>query len=123
MNNNNDQVRKAWTALRAGDLMERIEFLTDSKELPPYNQGSLVDITLKLMLADQKPLFVLTREDVLIVAREKGYTDDDITDDIIHQVQKGLEFGLEFWSEVMSAALDEAMKPEKDHWRDYHRTG
>jgi len=55
-------------------------------------------------------VFILTREDVIGVAKEMDIPKEAITDDVLRQVKKGVEFGLECWSEVVKTALEEALK-------------
>ena len=62
------------------------------------------------MIRASEVLFILTKADLLEVAREEGIPDEVITDDIFRQVRKGVEFGLECWSEVVKTALAEALK-------------
>jgi len=55
-------------------------------------------------------VFILTREDVLLCAREMGIPAEAISDDVFEQVKKGVEWGLECWSEVMREAINMALK-------------
>jgi len=59
---------------------------------------------------DKDTIFILTREDVMECARQKGIPDEAITDDILRQVRKMVDSGLGCWSEVVMIALDEALK-------------
>ena len=61
-------------------------------------------------MADKDTIFILTREDVLICAKEMNIPPETITDDVLYQVKKGVEFGLECWSEVMKEAINFALK-------------
>ena len=61
-------------------------------------------------MSDENTIFILTREDVIGVAKEMGIPEKAITDDVLYQVKKGVEFGLECWTEVVKTALDEALK-------------
>jgi len=61
-------------------------------------------------MSDQNTIFILTRDDVILCARQMGIPEQAITDDVLYQVKKGVEFGLECWSEVVKTALDEALK-------------
>ncbi|MDD5476458.1 MAG: hypothetical protein PHU03_08115 [Syntrophales bacterium] len=61
-------------------------------------------------MADKDTIFILTREDVLICAKEMNIPPETITDDVLYQVRKGVEFGLECWSEVMKEAINFAFK-------------
>jgi len=62
------------------------------------------------MAKNEEVVFILTREDVLLRAKEMGIPADEITDDIFYQVKKGVEWGLECWSEVMKEAINMALK-------------
>jgi len=62
------------------------------------------------MAKNEEVVFILTREDVLLRAKEMGIPADEITDDIFYQVKKGVEWGLESWSEVMKEAINMALK-------------
>lgn len=61
-------------------------------------------------MADQNTVFILTREDVIMCAREMNIPEEAITDDILAQVRKGVEWGLECWSEVVKEAISMALK-------------
>jgi len=62
------------------------------------------------MAKNEEVVFILTREDVLLRAKEMGIPADEITDDIFYQVKKGVEWGLECWSDVMKEAINMALK-------------
>ena len=62
------------------------------------------------MAKNEEVVFILTREDVLLRAKEMGIPADEITDDIFYQVKKGVEWGLECWSEVMKEAINMVLK-------------
>jgi hypothetical protein len=62
------------------------------------------------MSIDNRPIFVLSREDVIGCAREMGIPEEMITDDVLDQVKKGIEWGLECWDEVMKEAINMALK-------------
>jgi hypothetical protein len=62
------------------------------------------------MADPSETIFILTREDVVICAKEMGIPAEAITDDVLHQVKKGVEWGLESWSEVMKEAINMALK-------------
>jgi len=59
---------------------------------------------------NEEVVFILTREDVLLRAKEMGIPAEAITDDVFYQVKKGVEWGLECWSEVMKEAINMALK-------------
>jgi len=59
------------------------------------------------------PIFAITEDDVLEVARGK-FGIDILTDDQLRTVKKGVEFGLECWWEVVAAALGEALRGESE---------
>jgi len=61
-------------------------------------------------MADKDTIFILTREDVLMCAKEMNIPPETITDDVLYQVKKSVEFGLECWSEVMKEAINFALK-------------
>jgi len=62
------------------------------------------------MAKNEEVVFILTREDVLLRAKEMGIPAEAITDDVFYQVKKGVEWGLESWSEVMKEAINMALK-------------
>lgn len=62
------------------------------------------------MIRASEVVFILTKEDVLLCAKEMGIPAEAITDDVFHQVKKGVESGLECWSEVMKEAINFALK-------------
>ncbi len=61
---------------------------------------------------EEKSIFILTREDVILTAREMGIPEEKITDDVLYHIKKGVEFGLECWSDIMKVAIDEAIRME-----------
>lgn len=62
------------------------------------------------MIRAEEVVFILTREDVLLCAKQMGIPQESITDEVIAQVKKGVEWGLECWSEVMKEAINMALK-------------
>jgi hypothetical protein len=62
------------------------------------------------MTDPSETIFILTKEDVVICAKEMGIPAEAITDDVLRQVRKGVEWGLESWSEVMKEAINMALK-------------
>jgi len=62
------------------------------------------------MIRASEVLYILTRADLLEVAREEGIPDEMITDDIFKQVRKGVESAWEGWPDVVRAALAHALK-------------
>ena len=62
------------------------------------------------MIRASEVLYILTREDLLEVARQDGIPAEVITDDIFKQVRKGVESAWEGWPEVVRAALAYALK-------------
>ncbi len=62
------------------------------------------------MMAEQKTIFILTREDVLRCATEMGIPEDAITDDVIENVKKGISWGFFNWDEVVKSAINYALK-------------
>jgi len=61
-------------------------------------------------MGNQNTIFILTRDDVILCARQMGIPDEAITDDVLSQVKKGVEWGLECWSDVMKEAINMALK-------------
>lgn len=59
------------------------------------------------------PIFSISEDDVLDVAREK-FGRDGLTEEQIRGVKKGVEFGLECWWEVVAAALEEVLRLETE---------
>jgi hypothetical protein len=55
-------------------------------------------------------IFILTREDVLLCAREMNLSEDLITDEVLASIKKGVEWGLECWSDVVKVAINEALE-------------
>ena len=62
------------------------------------------------MIRASEVVFILTKEDVLLCAKEMGIPAEAITDDAFYQVKKGVESGLGCWSEVMKEAINFALK-------------
>jgi len=62
------------------------------------------------MIRASEVVFILTKEDVLLCAKEMDIPVEAITDDVFYQVKKGVEWGLESWSEVMKEAINMALK-------------
>ncbi len=64
-------------------------------------------------IAPPKPedvVFIITREDVIQVARTLGYPEEMITNDIFQSVKTGVEWEFENWSEVVAHAINFALK-------------
>ena len=61
-------------------------------------------------MANEKTIFILTREDVVNCAKEMGFPEDSITDEVLDQVKKGVEWGFESWPDVVKAAISWALK-------------
>jgi len=61
-------------------------------------------------VGNQHTIFILTRDDIILCARQMGIPDEAITDDVLSQVKKGVEWGLECWSDVMKEAINMALK-------------
>ena len=61
------------------------------------------------MIRASEVVFILTREDVIGVAKEMDIPEEAITDDVLYQVKKGVEFGLECWTDVVKTAIKEAL--------------
>ncbi len=61
-------------------------------------------------MSDQNTIFILTRDDVILCARQMDIPEQAITDDVLHQVKKGVEWGLECWAEVVMEAINMALK-------------
>ena len=62
------------------------------------------------MIRASEVLYLLTKKDLLEVARQDGIPDEVITDDIFKQVRKSVESAWEGWPEVVRAALIHALK-------------
>ena len=60
------------------------------------------------MVKDDDILFVLTKEDAQIIARE--VIGRVLSSSEIQYVKKGLEYGLEDWAEVMSIAIKRSVE-------------
>jgi hypothetical protein len=61
-------------------------------------------------MANEKTIFILTREDVVNCAKEMGLPEDSITDEVLDQVKKGVEWGFESWPDVVKAAISWAVQ-------------
>lgn len=59
--------------------------------------------------SEDDTIFVLSREDVYLMAEQMGLSRDLITPDVMEKVKDGVEWGLEYWSEVMRIAIQEAL--------------
>jgi stalled ribosome rescue protein Dom34 len=62
------------------------------------------------MIRASEVVFILTREDVIGVAKEMGIPEETITDDVFYKVKKGVESAWEGWPEVVKAAISYALK-------------
>jgi stalled ribosome rescue protein Dom34 len=62
------------------------------------------------MIRASEVVFILTREDVIGVAKEMGIPEEAITDDVFYKVKKGVESAWEGWPEVVKAAISYALK-------------
>lgn len=56
-----------------------------------------------MTMSDESPIFVLTVEDVQIMANDM--IGRDLTPEEMHDVRKGVESGLSDWSEIMALAI------------------
>ncbi len=61
-------------------------------------------------MAEQKTIFILTREDVINCAKEMAIPEEAITDEVLDHVKKGVEWGLETWPVVVKEAINWALK-------------
>ena len=62
------------------------------------------------MSTDTKPIFVLSREDVVGCAQEMGIPEEAITDEVLDRIKDAVEWGLECWSEVVKEAINVVLK-------------
>ena len=62
------------------------------------------------MIRASEVVFILTREDVIGVAKEMDIPKEAITDDVFYKVRKGVESAWEGWPEVVKAAISYALK-------------
>ena len=59
---------------------------------------------------EDKVIFILTKKDIIGVAKTMGLPKEAITDDVLRQVKKGVEWGLSNWSVVVENAINMALK-------------
>ena len=55
-------------------------------------------------------IFILTKKDIVDVARTMGLPREAITNDVLRQVKKGVEWGLSNWSVVVEDAINMALE-------------
>jgi len=62
------------------------------------------------MIRAHDVVYLLTREDVIVCAKEMGLPEEVITDDVLCKVKKGVEGAWEGWTEVIKSAISFALK-------------
>ena len=77
----------------------------DSKAKAEFGIGSIEPNHKK-----DEVIFILTKEDIVDVAKTIGIPKEAITNDVLSQVEKGVEWGLSNWSVVVEDAINMALK-------------